>query len=247
MAWLRSALAVILGLSLATGAAADTPPPLTRYVVHADVERIEREWSTDDPDQVLEGSSRKIAARLKAMGAPEHSVTYIGNGQMVVDLHGTGNRALLESALGIPVDLKFRIVAKQVSEKQGAKGIDMVPTKDSLETLSVLRSPSISGLNLVLARAILDPVLDEYSVELAFDSTGTEQLARMTTMYVGGQLALVLDGEIIRASRILEPITEGRMQISGGFSFDEATDLAIRLQAGSGPSLFEIVEVQLVE
>ena len=72
-------------------------------------------------------------------------------------------------------------------------------------------------------------------------------LAQITSAYSGQEMAIVLDGSIISKSSILGPILEGRLQIASGFSQDTAEKLAIQLRAGSGVSVFEIVEEQLVE
>ena len=54
-------------------------------------------------------------------------------------------------------------------------------------------------------------------------------------------LAIVLDGKLISAPNINEPITSGNGMISGNFTFQEATDLALLLRSGALPTPLEIV------
>ena len=55
------------------------------------------------------------------------------------------------------------------------------------------------------------------------DRLGAQKFGRATTDNVGKRLAIVLDGEIISAPNINEPITSGKGMISGNFTFQEAT------------------------
>ena len=52
-------------------------------------------------------------------------------------------------------------------------------------------------------------------VEVHFDPVGTQQLTALTTANAGKQLAIVLNGKVISAPTVQEPITTGVLQISG--------------------------------
>ena len=65
---------------------------------------------------------------------------------------------------------------------------------------------------------------------LPLDRLGAQKFGRATTDNVGKRLAIVLDGEIVSAPNINEPITSGNGMISGNFTFQEATDLALLLK-----------------
>ena len=73
-----------------------------------------------------------------------------------------------------------------------------------------------------------------------------DQFGRVTTDNVGKRLAIVLDGEIVSAPSINEPITSGNGMISGNFSFQEATDLALLLRSGALPTPLIVVEERTV-
>ena len=79
-------------------------------------------------------------------------------------------------------------------------------------------------------------------VSLELDAAGTRSFAEVTTQHTGELLAIILDNKIQSAPRINEPIPSGNAQISGSFSFDEATYLANILKSGAYP-----VQVQIAE
>ena len=75
---------------------------------------------------------------------------------------------------------------------------------------------------------------------------GARKFGKVTTENVGRRLAIVLDNTIISAPQIREPITTGTGTISGGFSFQESTDLALLLRSGALPAPINIVEERTV-
>ena len=73
-----------------------------------------------------------------------------------------------------------------------------------------------------------------------------KERAKATTTHVGKRLAIVLDNKVISAPSIREPITGGSGNITGNFSFQEATDLALLLRSGALPTPINIVEERTV-
>ena len=63
---------------------------------------------------------------------------------------------------------------------------------------------------------------------------------------MGNRLAIILDNKVISAPNIREPITGGRGIITGQFTFEEVTDLAMLLRAGALPAPLEILEERSV-
>jgi preprotein translocase subunit SecD len=79
-----------------------------------------------------------------------------------------------------------------------------------------------------------------------FNAAGARAFSELTDANVGKRLAIVLDGNIHSAPQIRERIPSGRAQITGGFSTDEATDLAIVLRAGALPAPVQVLEERTV-
>jgi len=78
---------------------------------------------------------------------------------------------------------------------------------------------------------------------LALDEAASERLARVTADLLGGTVAMALDGEVVVAPRVLEPITGGELVVSGGFSGAELERMAVMMAAPlPGPLVIETVE-----
>ncbi|MBO5115156.1 MAG: protein translocase subunit SecD [Peptococcaceae bacterium] len=98
---------------------------------------------------------------------------------------------------------------------------------------------------------------DKFLVSLEFNSEGTKKFANATNdlinTYGKGDearadriIAIVLDGQIISAPSVNEPIIDGKAQISGGFmTYDEVSSLATMLRGGALPVDLTIVEKQI--
>jgi len=83
-------------------------------------------------------------------------------------------------------------------------------------------------------------------VTTAFDSTGARRFAKLTTEHVNERFAIVLDGKVLSAPTIREPIPGGRGQISGGFTLQGAKDLAVLLRSGALPAPLTVIEERTV-
>ena len=114
------------------------------------------------------------------------------------------------------------------------------------ESLKISKRIIISGENLVDAQPSIQNQRNEPMVSFKLDRLGAQKFGRTTTDHVGKRLAIVLDGKIISAPSINEPITSGNGVISGNFTFQEATDLSLLLRSGALPTPLEVVEERTV-
>jgi preprotein translocase subunit SecD len=83
-------------------------------------------------------------------------------------------------------------------------------------------------------------------VTTVFDAAGARKFARLTTEHVNERFAIVLDGKVLSAPNIREPIPGGRGQISGGFTLQGAKDLAVLLRSGALPAPLTVIEERTV-
>ena len=83
-------------------------------------------------------------------------------------------------------------------------------------------------------------------VTTSFDAAGARRFAKLTTEHVGERFAIVLDGKVLSAPTIREPIPGGRGQISGGFNLQGAKDLAVLLRSGALPAPLSVIEERTV-
>ncbi|MBM3520374.1 MAG: protein translocase subunit SecD, partial [Alphaproteobacteria bacterium] len=123
-----------------------------------------------------------------------------------------------------------------------------LPMKDQPSQILWVQTSSratVDGADLNDARAAFgqnnDPV-----VTFRFNTRGAERFARLTRENVGKPFAIILDDVVVSAPRINEPILGGSGQISGNFSTEETSDLAVVLRSGALPAKLTIVEERTV-
>jgi len=94
------------------------------------------------------------------------------------------------------------------------------------------------------ARAQKDPTAHRALVALELTPEGGKKFADFTRRNIGAALAVVLDGKILSAPVVNEPILQGRAVIQGDFNMESAGRFAALLNSGSLPAPLEIVSVQ---
>lgn len=91
-----------------------------------------------------------------------------------------------------------------------------------------------------------DPNQLQHIVEFQLTAEGRKKFAEVTSNNKGRQLAILIDDKIRSAPRINGPITGGSAQITGGFSLEEAKDLALIMKEGALPVPMNFVEERTV-
>nr|BFE80481.1 hypothetical protein GCM10020093_030820 [Planobispora longispora] len=140
--------------------------------------------------------------------------------------------------------------ALDCSKKDRGQGAQDEPNKqfagcsDDGSVKYILDKAAVTGTAIDSAEAGQEPSTGEWLVQLSFKGQGPEQWTKVTTTAYNSQeprtqVAMVLDGVVISAPVIQEPITGGRAQISGGFTLETATELANQLKYGALPLKFE--------
>lgn len=105
--------------------------------------------------------------------------------------------------------------------------------------------PILDGSMLTDARAAFDQN-NQPIVSFSLDSKGAKIFGEFSGANIGKRMAIVLDGKVYSAPVIRDRIGGGSGQISGGFSVEEATDLAIALKSGALPAPMEVLEKRSV-
>ncbi len=164
-----------------------------------------------------------------------------GEKRILVELPGVKNPDRIKTLLGKTAKLNFRLVSNTDNEFGTNKAI----TEDG-EELNISKRIIMSGENLIDAQPRLDNQLNQPIVYFSLDRIGALKFGKATTNNVGKRLAIVLDEKIISAPTIREEITSGNGTISGDFTFQEATDLALLLRSGALPTPLNIVEERTV-
>jgi protein-export membrane protein SecD len=111
---------------------------------------------------------------------------------------------------------------------------------------AIKKETLVSGESLVDAQPSFDQRTGEPVVTFRFDATGAKRFGKVTQENVGLPFAIVLDGKVISAPVIREPILGGSGQISGRFNVQEANDLAVLLRSGALPAKLTVIEERTV-
>ncbi len=188
----------------------------------------------------LQQSIEIVRRRIDDVGTKEPTILQRGEKRILVELPGLKDPERIKTLLGKTAQLNFRLV-KDNSEF----GIDELISETG-NILKVSKRIIMSGDNLVDAQPSIQNQQNEPAVSFSLDRLGAQKFGRATTDNVGKRLAIVLDGKIISAPNINEPITSGNGIISGNFTFQEATDLALLLRSGALPTPLNVVEERTV-
>ena len=149
----------------------------------------------------------------------------------------------IKSLLGKTANLTFRFISNNSADSFGVEKLEF---EDGSEEANVSKRIILSGDNLLDAQPRMDTQENETVVTFTLDRVGAKRFGRATSTGIGKQLAIVLDGKIISAPVIRDTIASGNGQISGGFTFQSATDLALLLRSGALPAPLNIIEERTV-
>ena len=189
----------------------------------------------------LNQSIEIIRRRIDDVGTKEPTILQRGDKRILVELPGIDNPERIKDLLGKTAQLTFRLV-----EDDQAFGSEKMVLSDTNEELTINKRVVISGDNLIDAQPKFDSQSNQPIVSFTLDRLGAQKFGKVTTESVGKRLAIVLDNSVISAPQIREPITAGTGTISGGFTFQDATDLALLLRSGALPAPINIVEERTV-
>ena len=191
-------------------------------------------------NSALKQSIEIVRRRIDDVGTKEPTILQRGEKRILVELPGLKDPERIKKLLGKTAQLNFRLVSEN-----SEFGVDEI-TSETGEVLKISKRIIMSGENLIDAQPSIQNQRNEPTVSFTLDRLGSQKFGRATTDNVGKRLAIVLDGKIISAPNINEPITSGNGMISGNFSFQEATDLALLLRSGALPTPLNIVEERTV-
>ena len=197
------------------------------------------ELKTSSQDQALE----IVRRRIDEIGTNEPNILKRGNDRILVELPGLDDPMRIKSLLGKTANLTFRFVA---NDQEDSFGAELLKYEDNDEEAIVSKRIILSGDNLLDAQPRMNSETNETVVSFTLDRVGAKRFGKATSTGIGKQLAIVLDGKIISAPVIRDTIASGSGQISGGFTFQSATDLALLLRSGALPAPLNIIEERTV-
>ncbi|MEQ5774223.1 MULTISPECIES: protein translocase subunit SecD [unclassified Thalassospira] len=205
-------------------------------------------------DRAISQSLEVVRRRVDELGTTEPSIQRQGEDRIVVQVPGLDDPSRLRDILGRTAKMNFHLINETKTPQQAkATGIPpgavIMPGADNAspgepEEYLVDRRVVVSGDNLIDSQPTFNdgrPV-----VSFRFDAAGGARFGDVTSKNTGRRLAIVLDGKVISAPRINEPIMGGSGIITGQFGVQEANDLSLLLRAGALPAPMKILEERSV-
>jgi len=176
------------------------------------------ESATTVTNESMNGVVSIIERRINALGVSEPLIQRQGARRVIVELPGISDQQQAIDTVGATALLEFK-------DPQGRTALDG----------SYLKNVQLGT--------------DRYgqpAIDLEFDQEGARLFAQLTTGFQGQTTTIVLDGEVLQTVMIREPILEGKAQITGGMTIEEARHMVVLLQEGSLPVPMKIMEIRNV-
>jgi SecD/SecF fusion protein len=217
--------------------------------------RVDTEKLSDNAkkDAVLR-AMEILRNRIDGLGVGETLIQLQGENQILVQLPGVTDRDKALSIIGKVAQLEFRLVSDNPDLVNKALTGDIDPNYElkfikNEENRPVLieKAVALSGETVSDARVDFDQRgFGQPRISLTLNSDGSKKFGKITQENTNRRLAIILDGEVLSAPNIKEPILTGNAEITGMFTFDEANLLALSLRSGALPAPMVIEEERTV-
>ncbi|SLN15391.1 bifunctional preprotein translocase subunit SecD/SecF [Roseovarius albus] len=189
-----------------------------------------------------------IRRRIDEVGTREPTIQRQGASRILIQVPGIGSAAELKEIIGTTAQLTFQPVVGRTSdldERPGA-GNEILPSIDEEGVYYILeKAPVVTGEELVDAQPDFDQN-GRPAVSFRFNPTGARKFGDYTAENIGNPFAIVLDGEVISAPVIQSHIPGGSGIITGRFTVEESTNLAVLLRAGALPAGLDFLEERTI-
>jgi preprotein translocase subunit SecD len=228
---------------------------------------LKPEAVTTTQKAALDQNITTLRNRVNELGVAEPIVQQQGADRVVVQLPGVQDATRAKDILGRTASLEFRMVEAQATDSRNrdyepAKveaavagnppvGTEVLYDRDANrnEPLVISKRVVITGDRLTNAAPSVDQQTGRPIVSVELDGQGARVMRDLTRESVGRRMAALLvekgKPEVLTAP-VIQGEFAGRFQISGNFTTQSATDLALLLRAGALAAPMEIVEERTV-
>lgn len=221
--------------------------------------RLSESLKKEIQNSAVSQSIEIVRRRIDETGTKEPDIQRQGDDRILLQLPGVDDPERVKRLLGQTAKMTFHLLEPNgyvSGEFRGRVpiGARLLPDIENKKSSSgkeaqfylVKKRVAVSGDRLVDAQPSFDSRTNEPIVSFRFDTVGGKRFANVTRKNVNKPFAIVLDGKVVSAPVIREPILGGSGQISGGFTTQEAQDLALLLRAGALPAPLNILEERTV-
>ncbi|MEL7199887.1 MAG: hypothetical protein AAGL10_16375 [Pseudomonadota bacterium] len=236
----------------ACGMLADIAGPTHSYVLAIDEDALaSRNVDGAAPNALLKETVPTLAYRLAEMGVIVHAWE-VKDGVLVMDVAGEDHARAIRAAIGRNVEFAIRPVDEDVSfelieANTAPPGSELIAMADGSEILAVQKVGGITSRFVESASVYPDPSAGRSLINVTFNKKGAQKFGRLSERNVGKRLAIVINGKVVSAPIIQEPILGGMVQISGGFQANEAESLAMQLNSGELSAPLKVARVTPID
>ena len=169
-------------------------------------------------NNAMDSATEIVRKRIDALGTREPTIIRQGDTRIVVQVPGLDDPQALKDLLGQTAELEFKLVDQAALQSDVTQGIappgsEIVPYAEGTDfagtSIAVKRLGGIRGDSLTNAQQSFDPQTNEPVVNITFDPQGGRRFGVLTRENVGRPFAIILDGEVLSAPNINEPIDGG--------------------------------------
>ena len=211
------------------------------------VQLSEAERAATD-DRTIKQSLEIIRRRVDAVGTREPTIQRQGEDRILIQVPGIGSAAELKAIIGTTAKLTFNPVVSRTTDagaQPGPRNL-LLPSQDEKGTYYIVEeTPVVGGDELTDAQPAFDQN-NTPAVSFRFNPTGARAFGDYTANNIGKPFAIVLDGAVISAPVIQSHIAGGSGIITGNFSVEDSTNLAVLLRAGALPAELTFLEERTV-
>ena len=199
-------------------------------------------------DRTVKQALEIIRRRIDEVGTREPTIQRQGALRVLIQVPGIGSAAELKELIGTTAQLTFQPVIGPASDPDAEPGLgnELLPSLDEEGRYYILDiAPVVTGEDLVDAQPSFDQN-GRPAVNFRFNPSGARRFGDYTAENIGEPFAIVLDGEVISAPVIQSHIPGGSGIITGSFSVEESSNLAILLRAGALPAGLDFLEERTI-
>ena len=199
-------------------------------------------------ERTMQQSLEIIRRRIDEVGTREPTIQRQGADRILIQVPGIGSAAELKAIIGTTAQLTFNPVVNRGADENAAPGLgnSLLPDAEAPGVFYIIETaPVVTGEELVDAQPSFDQN-GQPAVSFRFDTTGARRFGNYTAENIGSPFAIVLDDTVISAPTIQSAIPGGSGIITGNFSVEESTNLAVLLRAGALPAGLTFVEERTI-
>ncbi len=199
-------------------------------------------------DRTVRQALEIVRRRIDEVGTREPTIQRQGADRILIQVPGIGSASELKEIIGTTAQLTFNPVVSRGTNSSATPGIGekIIPSLDEEGVFYTIEAaPVVTGEELVDAQPSFDQN-GRPAVSFRFNTSGARKFGDYTLENIGAPFAIVLDDEVISAPVIQSHIPGGSGIITGRFTVEESTNLAVLLRAGALPAGLEFLEERTI-